>query len=80
MSGTPVPSGCTMATVGHQCEVHLQLKGLVDVSKEVARLEDKISTLSSQLEKLAVSMSIENYEEKVRAEIREGFSRPEVRN
>ncbi len=54
-----------MATVGHQCEVHLLLRGLVDVPKEMARLEDKISKLSSQLEKLAVTTSIEGYEEKV---------------
>ena len=54
-----------MATVGHQCEVHLLLRGLVDVGKEVARLEDNITKLSSQLEKMAETMSIENYEEKV---------------
>lgn len=54
-----------MATVGHQCEVHLLVKGLVDPPKEMARLEEKISRLSSQLEKLSVAMSKERYEEKV---------------
>ena len=51
--------------MGHQCEVHLLLRGLVDVGKEVARLEDNITKLSSQLEKMAETVSIENYEEKV---------------
>ena len=30
-----VPGGCTMTTVGASAQVHLQLKGLVDVDKEV---------------------------------------------
>lgn len=54
-----------METVGHSCEVHLLLRGLVDVEKEVAKIEEKISKLNNQLEKLMKGMSIENYEEKV---------------
>ena len=30
-----VPGGCTMTTVGASCQIHLQLKGLVDVAREV---------------------------------------------
>ena len=61
----PAPSGCTMATVGSECEVHLLLKGQVDVEKEVTKIEGKISKLEAQLEKLLKTMSINNYEEKV---------------
>ena len=54
-----------MATVGHSCEVHLLVKGLVDVAKESARLEDKVAKISTQLEKLAKITSREGYIEKV---------------
>ena len=60
-----VPGGCTMATVGASCEVHLMLHGLVDVEKEVTRLEDKIEKLNVQIAKVNKLTSIENYEEKV---------------
>ena len=30
-----VPGGCTMTTVGASCQIHLQLKGLVDITREV---------------------------------------------
>ena len=62
LTSEAVPGGCTMATVGASCEVHLMLHGLVDVEKEVTRLEDKIEKLNAKVNKLT---SIENYEEKV---------------
>ena len=46
-----VPGGCTMTTVGASCEIHLMLRGLVDVPREVARLEDKIASLNGQIAK-----------------------------
>ncbi len=63
----PAPSGCTMATVGSNCEIHLLLKGMVDIAKEVSKIETKIGKLDSQVERLMKAMSIDNYEEKVRA-------------
>ena len=30
-----VPGGCTMTTVGSSCQIHLQLRGLVDIVREV---------------------------------------------
>ena len=60
------PGGCTMATVGHMCEVHLLLKGMVDADKEIVKLEEKVAKIDGQLAKLAKTMSIENYQEKVR--------------
>ncbi len=65
MTSEPVPDGCTMATVGASCEVHLMLRGMVDVGKEVAKLEDKTEKLNGQIAKLKKTMSIENYKEKV---------------
>ncbi len=60
-----IPGGCTMTTVGASCEVHLMLRGMVDVAKEVARLDEKIEKLTGQISKMKKSMAIENYEERV---------------
>ena len=65
LTSEPVPGGCTMTTVGASCEVHLMLRGLVDVGKEVARLEEKIEKLDGQIAKVKKMMDMENYEEKV---------------
>ena len=54
-----------MTTVGASCEVHLMLRGMVDVGKEVSRLDDKIEKLNAQIAKVKKMMDIENYEEKV---------------
>ncbi len=62
----PAPNGCTMATVGSSCEAHLLLRGMVDVGKEVTKIEGKIGKLDGQLEKLMKAMSISSYQEKVR--------------
>ena len=65
LTSEPAPDGCTMTTVGAGCEVHLMLRGLVDVPREVARLEDKMNGLDKMIAKFRKSMSIEHYEEKV---------------
>ncbi len=69
VTSEPIPEGCTMATVGANCEVHLMLRGMVDVEKEISRLQQKIDKLDGQISKLKKTMSIENYENKVRQNI-----------
>jgi len=54
-----------MQTVGDKCEVHVMLRGLVDTAREISRLQDKISKLSIQLDKLQTAMGTEGYEQKV---------------
>ena len=56
-----------MTTVGASCEVHLLLRGLVDVSKEVGKLEGKMASLDGTMAKLMEAMNIDNYEERVSA-------------
>ena len=41
------------------------LRGMVDVGKELAKLEEKIEKLDGLIAKMRKSMSVENYEEKV---------------
>ena len=56
-----------MTTVGASSEVHLLLRGLVDVSKEVGKLEGMIAGLDVAMAKLVEAMNIDNYEERVSA-------------
>ena len=63
--GKDTPAGCTMQTVGDKCEVHVMLRGLVDTAREISRLQEKISKLSLQLDKLQTAMGTEGYEQKV---------------
>ena len=54
-----------MQTLGNKCQVYVLLKGLVDVPKEIVRLEEKLQKLQEQIGKLVEKMSIDGYEEKV---------------
>ena len=75
MNSDPVPEGCTMTTVGASCEVHLMLRGLVDVGKEISKLQEKISKIDT-ISKLNKSMSIEDYERRVSSLIFVGIKTP----
>eukprot|EP00088_Acartia_fossae_P003005 TRINITY_DN11252_c0_g1_i1.p1 TRINITY_DN11252_c0_g1~~TRINITY_DN11252_c0_g1_i1.p1 ORF type:complete len:641 (+),score=87.25 TRINITY_DN11252_c0_g1_i1:1-1923(+) len=46
------PSGCAIVTVSDKVSAHLNLKGLIDPSKEVDKLEKKKAVLLQQIEKL----------------------------
>lgn len=54
-----------MTTVGASCEIHLMLRGLVDVPREVARLESKMESLNGTIAKWREAMTLDNYEQKV---------------
>lgn len=59
------PSGCAIITVNAQCEVHLLLKGIIEVEKEITKMEKKREQLVVSITKLKQKMSIEDYEKKV---------------
>ncbi|XP_036371216.1 valine--tRNA ligase isoform X1 [Octopus sinensis] len=64
------PTGCAMITVSAKCETHLMLKGLIDINKEISKLEGKKEKLNSQLNKLNESIQKPDYETKVPEEVR----------
>ncbi|TSR27787.1 Valine--tRNA ligase [Bagarius yarrelli] len=51
-----IPEGCAVAIASDKCTVHLMLKGLIDVEKEVAKLTTKKNELEKQMEKLEEKM------------------------
>lgn len=69
--GETIPSGCTIITVSDKCEVHLLLKGLIEPSKEMAKLQKKIDFLKSTEKKITQAMSAADYTTKVPADVQE---------
>lgn len=59
------PAGCAILTVSDKCQIHLSLKGLIDVSKEVEKLKKKQESLEQTISKLKQSMSVPDYSTKV---------------
>ncbi|XP_046370269.2 valine--tRNA ligase-like [Haliotis rufescens] len=64
------PEGCAMLTVSAKCEVHLMLKGLIDVEKETKKLEGKKETLGKSLKKLEDATAKPDYSDKVPQDVR----------
>lgn len=65
------PSGCAILTINAQCEVHLMLKGIIEVDKEVGKLEKKREQLQQTIGKLKQKMNIEDYAKKVPVNVQE---------
>lgn len=63
------PLGCAILTVTGQCEVHLLLKGLIQVDKELQKLEKKKTQLVQAVEKLQQAIQASDYTTKVPTEV-----------
>ncbi|XP_059608612.1 valine--tRNA ligase [Phlebotomus argentipes] len=68
--GEDPPAGCAILTITAQCEVHLLLKGLIEVEKEIAKMEKKREQLMSTVSKLSQLISSADYQTKVPEEVR----------
>ncbi|XP_055949994.1 valine--tRNA ligase-like isoform X1 [Argiope bruennichi] len=66
-----IPPGCAITTISENCEAYLLLKGHIDISKEISRLEQKKEKLDSQISKLKQATEVPDYESKVPAAVRE---------
>lgn len=65
------PSGCAILTVTGQCEVHLLLKGLIQVDKELQKLEKQKNQLIQTIDKLNQAMNSNDYATKVPVDIQQ---------
>lgn len=68
---TSPPLGCAILTVSGQCEIHLMLKGLIEVDKELGKMQKKKEQLEVTIVKLDQSMEAVDYAVKVPIEIQE---------
>lgn len=66
---TSVPDDCKLIPISDKCEVHLLLKGLIDVSVEVEKLQKRADFLLVARKKLSQEMSDHNYNSKVPEDI-----------
>ncbi|KAK4877421.1 hypothetical protein RN001_009927 [Aquatica leii] len=72
--GGEAPLGCTIITVSDKCEVHLLLKGLIDPSKELAKLQKKLTFLEGTESKLKQTINSSDYSSKVPLDIQQANS------
>uniref|UniRef100_A0A671P093 valine--tRNA ligase n=1 Tax=Sinocyclocheilus anshuiensis TaxID=1608454 RepID=A0A671P093_9TELE len=66
-----IPQGCAVAIASDKCTVHLMLKGLIDLEKEVTKLTAKKGELEKQMEKMKEKMAKNDYMEKVPVKVQE---------
>ena len=60
--GDSPPQGCAIVTVNDKISAHLMLKGLIDPSKEVEKLNKKKAALQQTVEKLKKAMEVKGDE------------------
>lgn len=63
------PAGCAILTVTGQCDVHLLLKGLIQVDKELQKLEKSKTQLEQAVKKLQQTIQASDYTTKVPIEV-----------
>lgn len=68
------PTGCAILPVTGQCEVHLLLKGLIQVDKELEKLEKKRTQLSQAIDRMNQAISANDYATKVPADVQQANS------
>uniref|UniRef100_A0A1I7YCJ4 Valine--tRNA ligase n=1 Tax=Steinernema glaseri TaxID=37863 RepID=A0A1I7YCJ4_9BILA len=64
-SATEIPSGCAKVTVSARCSIALHLQGLIDVAKEMTKLNDVKGKLEKDIQKIVEMESKSDYKEKV---------------
>jgi len=68
--GDKPPPGCAIVTINDKVSAHLKLKGLIDPSKEIEKLNKKKTLLQQTVEKLKKAMEVKDYESKVPEDVR----------
>ncbi|PSN69580.1 valyl-tRNA synthetase-like protein [Corynespora cassiicola Philippines] len=66
----PVPTGCAVYTVGASATVYLDVKGRIDIDKEITKAKDRLKKATESVEKLKKIMDPE-WEEKVSDSVKE---------
>ncbi|KAG2182598.1 hypothetical protein INT44_005577 [Umbelopsis vinacea] len=70
-SGDELPVGCALYTITEEINVHLLVKGQVDIESEVQKLQKKIANIDKSKQGLIKKMNVADYENKVPADVRE---------
>jgi valyl-tRNA synthetase len=65
-----VPTGCAVVPITDSCEAHLNLSGVINVEKELIRLNAKKEKISGPLKKLKTAVAATDYQQRVPEEVR----------
>ncbi|KAF2739349.1 hypothetical protein EJ04DRAFT_531980 [Polyplosphaeria fusca] len=71
-SSDPAPTGCAVYTVGSSATVFLDIKGRVDIDKEIVKATAKLEKANETIQKQKKIMGAEDYEAKVSEAVKEG--------
>ncbi|KAG7879975.1 hypothetical protein KL905_001468 [Ogataea polymorpha] len=66
-----IPDGCALAAVVPGCNVHLLVKGMVDLDKEIEKVVKKLNKAKGALNNLEKMINAPDYEKKVSREVQE---------
>ncbi|KAF2468062.1 uncharacterized protein BDR25DRAFT_290612 [Lindgomyces ingoldianus] len=67
----PAPTGCAVYTVGASATAFLDIKGRVDIDKEIAKAKERLKKAGEMVEKQKKILAGEDFEEKVSAAVKE---------
>ena len=59
-----VPAGCAHVSVSSRCTIHIGLQGIIDISKEIAKLETKNEKAIEALKNIETDEGRPDYEAK----------------
>ncbi|XP_044532837.1 valine--tRNA ligase [Gracilinanus agilis] len=71
LPGSPAPQGCAVGLASDRCSVHLQLQGLVDPARELAKLRAKRGEAERQAQRLRERRAVPDYATKVPSQVQE---------
>jgi valyl-tRNA synthetase len=66
------PTGCAVYTVGTSATVFLDIKGRIDIDKEIDRAKVKLQKADETIQKQKKILGAEDYEAKVSEAVKEG--------
>ena len=67
----PVPSGCVATTLSATCNIHLLVKGKVDLAAEISKLEAKIEKTTAAIKSIQERMENPSYTASVPEKVRQ---------
>lgn len=70
-SAPEVPNGCVLDAASPECNVHLMVKGAIDIDKEIEKVNRKLTKSESTLKNLKKVMSAEDYKIKASEDAKE---------
>jgi len=70
-SASEVPEGCVLGAVTPEINVHVLVKGQVDLDAEITKIYKKLEKVSHFKKNLEKSVAVKDYETKVKKEIQE---------